>query len=79
MSATVCGIPAALAAELQPLLGVDCTGHPVELHSAIGRPGSWEYQTPGAKAVRDRLQEAGWWPHVDPSASWRRVWRPSEW
>ena len=53
---------------------ISTKGEPLDVYSSIGRPGSWEYQTQGAKAMRRILHEAGYQEAPDPEASHRVRW-----
>jgi hypothetical protein len=70
------GVPGDVARTLEPMLGVDSMGYPLQLYSCIGRPGSWEWALPGAAAARRELARLGYRPGSDPSAPWRVLWTP---
>jgi hypothetical protein len=46
-----------------------------DVYSACCRPGSWEFQLPAARMLRELLQQNGYQATTDPDASWRYIWR----
>ena len=57
------------------VLRAQLVGDFFDVDAAIHRPGSWEWPTSQAEAMRDYLQAQGYEAHVHPLGPWRRVWR----
>lgn len=45
-----------------------------DVQAALSRPGSWEYQLPVARVLRELLVSRGYIATPDPDAAWRLVW-----
>lgn len=45
-----------------------------DAYSCTCRPGSWEWQTPEAMAMRLELERRGFVSSQDPDATWRVRW-----